>query len=132
MSEAPPRPTPAETEILGVLWDRGPSTVRAVLGALERDREIGYTTVLKLLQIMAGKGLVLRNETDRTHVYRAAVRRDVVQGELVGDLIDRAFDGSAAELVMRALSNGRSTPQELERIRELVDELTRARGRRVR
>jgi BlaI family penicillinase repressor len=103
MSEATPRPTPAETEILGVLWDRGPSTVRAVLEAL-------------------GPG--------RTHVYRAAVRRDAVQRELVGDLIDRAFDGSAAELVMRALSSGRSTPQELDRIRELVDELARARGRK--
>lgn len=130
MADATPRPTPAETEILGVLWDRGPSTVRAVLEALGPDRDIGYTTVLKLLQIMAGKGLVLRDESDRTHVYRAAVRREAVQRELVGDLIDRAFDGSAAELVMRALSSGRSTPQELDRIRELVDELARARGRR--
>lgn len=130
MSDAAPRPTPAETEILGVLWDRGPSTVRAVLEALGPDRDVGYTTVLKLLQIMATKGLVQRDETERTHVYHAAVRRDVVQRELVGDLIDRAFDGSAAELVMRALSSGKSTPQELDRIRELVDELARSRGRR--
>lgn len=132
MSESTPRPTPAETEILGVLWDRGPTTVRAVLEALGPDRDVGYTTVLKLLQIMTTKGLVLRDETDRTHVYRAAVRREVVQRELVGDLIDRAFDGSAAALVMRALASGHSTPQELDKIRELVDELARARGRKPR
>lgn len=130
MADAAPRPTPAETEILAVLWDRGPSTVRAVLDALEPTRDIGYTTVLKLLQIMTGKGLVLRDESDRTHVYRAARAREVVQRELVGDLIDRAFDGSAAELVMRALSSAKPTAEEIEKIREHLDALSR--GRRPR
>ena len=130
MADPIPRPTPAETAILGVLWERGPSTVRAVFDALGPTRDIGYTTVLKLLQIMQGKGLVLRDESDRTHVYRTAHPREVVQRELVGDLIDRAFDGSAAELVMRALSSGRSTPQELEKIREHLDTLSRARRSR--
>ena len=129
---AVPKPTAAETEILTVLWDRGPSTVRAVHEVLEAKRETGYTTVLKLLQIMAGKGLVLRDERERTHVYRAAQPREAVQGELVGDLIDRAFDGSAAELVMRALSTSRPSKDELDRIRALLDRLEAARPRRAR
>lgn len=119
----PPKPTGAETEILTVLWDLGPSTVRAVHEVLERRRPTGYTTVLKQLQIMAGKGIVLRDERERTHVYRAAQPREAVQGELVGDLIDRAFDGSAAELVMRALSTQRASPDELDRIRAMLDRL---------
>lgn len=130
MADSVPRPTPAETAILGVLWDRGPSTVRAVLDALGPDRDIGYTTVLKLLQIMTAKGLVQRDETDRSHIYRATQARAVVQRELVGELIDRAFDGSAAELVMSALSSARPTPQEIEKIREHLDALSR--GRRTR
>lgn len=127
---AVPKPTAAETEILTVLWELGPSTVRAVHEVLEAKRETGYTTVLKLLQIMAGKGLVLRDERERTHVYRAAQPREAVQGELVGDLIDRAFDGSAAELVMRALSSARPSKDELDRIRALLDRLERPRRAR--
>jgi len=127
-----PKPTTAETEILTVLWERGPSTVRAVHEVLEAKRETGYTTVLKLLQIMASKGLVLRDERERTHVYRAAQPREAVQGELVGDLIDRAFDGSAAELVVRALSTQRPTKDELDKIRALLDSLDGARPRRPR
>lgn len=114
-----------------MLWDRGPSTVRTVLEALGPERDVGYTTVLKLLQIMAAKGLVLRDQSDRTHVYRAAQRRELVQRELVGELIDRAFDGSAGELVLRALASGRSTPGELDRIRALIDELAAAPGRKT-
>ncbi len=128
----PPKPTAAETEILTVLWDLGPSTVRAVHEVLERRRPTGYTTVLKQLQIMAGKGIVLRDERERTHVYRAAQPREAVQGELVGDLIDRAFDGSAAELVMRALSTQRASPDELDRIRAMLDRLDNAKPRRSR
>jgi predicted transcriptional regulator len=124
-----PKPTAAETEILGVLWELGPSTVRAVHEVLEAKRPHGYTTVLKLLQIMAGKGLVLRDERERTHVYRAAHPREAVQGELVGDLIDRAFDGSAAELVMRALSTHRASHDELAEIRALLDRLAARRDR---
>jgi predicted transcriptional regulator len=119
----PPKPTGAETEILTVLWELGPSTVRAVHEVLERRRPTGYTTVLKQLQIMAGKGIVLRDERERTHVYRAAQPREAVQGELVGDLIDRAFDGSAAELVMRALSTQPASAAELARIRAMLDQL---------
>ncbi|MBC8073529.1 MAG: BlaI/MecI/CopY family transcriptional regulator [Deltaproteobacteria bacterium] len=118
-----PKPTAAETEILTVLWELGPSTVRAVHEVLERRRPTGYTTVLKQLQIMSGKGSVLRDERERTHVYRAAQPREAVQGELVGDLIDRAFDGSAAELVMRALSTQPASAAELDRIRAMLDQL---------
>ncbi len=129
---AVPKPTAAETEILTVLWERGPSTVRAVHDVLDERRATGYTTVLKLLQIMAGKGLVLRDERERTHIYRAAQPREAVQGELVGDLIDRAFDGSAAELVVRALSTQRPSKDELDRIRAMLDELEATRPRRSR
>lgn len=127
-----PKPTAAETEILAVLWDLGPSTVRAVHEVLETRRDTGYTTVLKLMQIMVGKGLVLRDESERTHVYRPAHRREAMQGELVGDLIDRAFDGSAGELVMRALATGRASKDDLDRIRAMLDEVAAARPRRSR
>ncbi|MBK8241408.1 MAG: BlaI/MecI/CopY family transcriptional regulator [Deltaproteobacteria bacterium] len=127
-----PKPTAAETEILGVLWDRGPSTVRAVQEVLETRRSTGYTTVLKLLQIMATKGLVLRDERERTHVYRAAQPREAVQGQLIDDLVERAFDGSAADLVMRALSTQPASKHELEEIRALLDRLEAARPRRSR
>jgi predicted transcriptional regulator len=127
-----PRPTAAEMEILAVLWDRGPSTVRQVHDVLAERRATGYTTVLKLLQIMAGKGLVDRDESDRSHVYKAAHERGAVQGELVGDLIDRAFDGSAAQLVMRALAQRPADARELAEIRKMLDELDAARSRRRR
>ena len=117
-------------EILAVLWERGPCTVRQVHDVLAARRGTGYTTVLKLLQIMAGKGLVVRDETDRSHVYRAAQDRGAVQGELVGDLIDRAFAGSTSQLVMRALVQRPTDPQELAQIRAMLDELLAAEGRR--
>ena len=119
-----PRPTNAELEILRVLWRRGPSTVREVHGELERDPPARYTTVLKLLQIMTEKGLVRRNSSQRTHVYRAAVSESATQRRLVTDLLDRAFDGSARDLVMHALSSKRASPKELEQIRLMLDELT--------
>ena len=116
------RPTEAELEILGVLWNRGPSTVREVHEEL-RERRVGYTTVLKLLQIMAEKGLVNRDESERAHVYRARLARDQAERQLVGDLVERAFGGSASRLVLRALSSRSASPEEIERIRELLDEL---------
>ena len=118
----PPRPTDAELSILRVLWTRGPSTVRQVLDALVEERPTGYTTVLKMLQIMTDKGLVVRDESDRTHVYAASHARTEIQGQLVDDLLERAFGGSAMELVQRALSGRKATPAELEQIRRLLDE----------
>ena len=117
---APRRPTDAELAILRVLWDRGPSTVREV--AEEMGRESAYTTVLKLLQIMAGKRLVRRDESARTHVYRSARSERTTQRELVRDLADRAFGGSAARLVMQALAAKKASPEELAEIRELLAE----------
>lgn len=113
------RPTAAELAILHVLWARGPSTVREVAVAMNREK--AYTTVLKLLQIMAEKGLVRRNETERTHVYEATDSQDRTQREIVADLLHRVFDGSAAKLVMQALSAGKVSPQELAEIRKLLD-----------
>lgn len=116
-------PTDAELAILGVLWRRGPSTVREVHDALSPTQGTGYTTVLKLMQLMAQKGLVLRDETERSHVYRAASAEAQTQRRLVGELMDKAFAGSAAQLVLRALSVKRASKGELEEIRHLLDEL---------
>jgi predicted transcriptional regulator len=113
------RPTDAELGILKVLWDRGPSTVRQVAEAL--GRESGYTTVLKLLQIMTDKGLVRRDEAQRTHVYQAAYTQDQTQRQLVSDLLNRAFDGSSAKLVLQALAARKASPEELAEIRKLLD-----------
>jgi BlaI family transcriptional regulator, penicillinase repressor len=121
--QAPPRPTPAELEILRVLWKHGPSTVRDVLECLEEQRPTGYTTALKLLQIMTDKGLVQRDETARAHVYAARLPEDATQQQLVRDLVDRAFGGSASKLVMHALSARKTPRAELARIRELLDRL---------
>ena len=108
--------------ILGVLWERGPSTVRQVHGVLEPERGTGYTTVLKLLQIMHDKGLVERDDSRRSHVYTAAVERGAIQAALVDDLQTKAFGGSTASLVMRALSPDRTSVEELQAIREWLDE----------
>ena len=115
------RPTDSELAILAVLWEQGPRTVREVYEILGEG--VGYTTVLKLMQIMAEKGLVTRNESQRAHVYAAAKSSEETQGNLVGDLITRAFDGSAAQLVLRALSSRRTSSDELAEIRRLLDDL---------
>ena len=120
---SPPRPTPAELEILRVLWERGPSTVREVQESLGAARAAGYTTVLKLLQIMSEKALVTRDETARAHVYAARAPETQTQRQLVRDLVDRAFGGSAAQLVVQALSGRRASPEEIESIRKLLDEI---------
>ena len=122
MGRLQPRPTDAELAILRVLWDRGSSTVRQVHEALAGTRETGYTTKLKLMQIMADKGLVTRNETARTHVYSAIAGEEQTQRQLVQDLVDRAFGGSAATLVLRALSAAGTSESELREIRKLIDE----------
>jgi BlaI family transcriptional regulator, penicillinase repressor len=119
----PPRPTPAELEILRVLWQHGARTVREVQEQLEQERLTGYTTVLKLLQIMTDKGLVRRDESARAHVYAAKAPEETTQKQLVRDLVDRAFGGSASQLVLHALSTRRSSKQELSQIRELLDRL---------
>jgi predicted transcriptional regulator len=113
------KPTEAELAILRVLWARGPSTVREV--AEHMGREGAYTTVLKLLQIMTDKGLVGRDERARTHIYHASSSESQTQKQLVTDLLDRVFDGSAAKLVLQALSAGKTTPAELAEIRRLLD-----------
>jgi len=118
-----PRPTDAELAILRTLWQRGPSTVRQVLESLNQDRETGYTTALKLLQIMTEKGLVERDETERTHVYQARLSQEQTQQQLVGDLLDKAFGGSASQLVLQALATKPASADELAQIRRLLDEL---------
>ena len=131
MTREVPKPTEAELSILRVLWERGPSTVREVHEAIQRSRPTGqttgYTTVLKLLQIMTEKGLVTRDERTRSHVYRARLSEDTTQRQLVTDLLDRAFGGSAARLVMQALDLSPATPEELKEIRRLLDERRGAR-----
>ena len=124
MSEAK-RPTDAEIEILKVLWRRGPSTVREVFDSLSESKQTGYTTVLKLMQIMAEKGLVRRDETERAHRYEAATAEEETQRQMVGDLLRRVFDGSAKRLVMQALSAERASAGELDEIRQLLDRLER-------
>src|SRR2546426_9485235 len=118
-----PRPTPAELEILRVLWQRGPSTVREVHASLSVTRPTGYTTVVKMLQIMTDKGLVGRDESQRAHVYSARLAEAQTQRQLVRDLLDRAFDGSAMKLVMHALAAQKASPEEIARIRRLLDEI---------
>lgn len=131
MSEnAPPRPTDAELEILRVLWDRGPSTVRDVYATLRREREVGYTTVLKFLQIMATKGLVERDETVRAHVYKAKVAQEQTQRQLVDHLLERAFAGSASRLMMQALASRKSSASEIAEMRKMLEQFDKGKGSR--
>lgn len=118
---AAPKPTDAELAILRVLWERGPSTVRQVYDEIARERPLAYTTALKLLQIMAEKGLVDRDERDRTHVYRARLSQDQTQRQLVRDLLDRAFGGSPGKLVMQALATKRASADDLREIRRALE-----------
>jgi BlaI family transcriptional regulator, penicillinase repressor len=118
----PPRPTDAELEILTVLWSRGPATVRDVHEIIAGRRPTQYTTVLKQLQVMAEKGLVKRDEDQRAHVYEAARPREWTQRQLAGDILQRAFNGSAKSLMMGALSSRKASKQELAELRALLDE----------
>ena len=123
MPSKTPRPTQSELAILRVLWKLQSATVRQVHAAMPAASSVGYTTILKQLQIMSEKGLVTRDESQRSHVYRSAISEESTQRRLVGDLLERAFGGSAANLVMQALSIRRASPEELRQIRKLVGEL---------
>jgi BlaI family penicillinase repressor len=120
--ENPPRPTDAELEILTVLWSRGPTTVRDVHETIASRRPTQYTTVLKQMQVMAEKGLVLRNEDQRAHIYEASRPREWTQRQLAGDMLQRAFNGSAKSLMMGALSSRKASKQELAELRALIEE----------
>jgi len=122
------RPTDAELEILQVVWDRGSCTVREVLKTLAERRDIGYTTVLKLMQIMSEKGLLDKDDTVRPQVYRAARSRGQTQRAVLGDLLDRLYRGSPGNLALQALSSGKTTQAEREKIRDLLDRLEREEG----
>jgi predicted transcriptional regulator len=116
------KPTASELEILRVLWERGPSTVRDVYEALREKKDLGYTTVLKLLQIMTAKGTVRRNEEQRAHVYEACQPATETKRQLVGDVLHRVFEGSASELMIHALEGRRTSKKELDELRRLLDE----------
>lgn len=117
------KPTDAELEILQVLWNEGPSPVRHVNERMSEKREIGYTTTLKLMQIMLEKGLVKRNTETRSHIYSAAIERSETQRNLLGKFVDNVFRGSAADLVMQALGHHNASAEELEEIKKLIDKI---------
>lgn len=123
MAPKDPVPTESELQILSVLWELGPATVRQVHSAIVKQRDVGYTTVLKLMQIMLDKGLLLRDEAARSHVYRPAVARSRTQRRLARNLIDAAFSGSSKTLVIEALGARRPSAEELADIRKLLDDM---------
>ena len=125
LKEPVQKPTASELEILRVLWARGPSTVREVHEALSEKKDLGYTTVLKLLQIMIAKGTVRRDEGQRAHVYEACQPATETKRRLVGDLLHRVFEGSASELMIHALEGRRTSKKELEELRRLLDDYER-------
>jgi BlaI family penicillinase repressor len=116
-----PRPTEAELELLRIVWEKEPATVRDIYDAVNRERISGYTTVLKMLQIMTAKGLVVRDETSRAHLYRAAISEDAMQSKILRDISARLFSGSAAQLALHALAMEPASPSELDEIRALID-----------
>jgi len=118
-------PTPSELEILQVLWSRGPSTVREVHDALSATKQLGYTSVLKLMQIMTAKGLVTRSETQRAHVYEAQEPAAKTKQQFASDMLQRVFQGSTSELMLHALAGHRSSKEELKELRRLLDEYER-------
>lgn len=121
MIRKPQKPTASELEILHVLWSRGPSTVRDVQDALNQKKDMGYTGVLKLLQIMTVKGLVRRDESQRAHVYEAFRPAEQTKRQLAADMLQRVFEGSASQLMMHALAGHRTSPQEIEELRRVLD-----------
>jgi BlaI family transcriptional regulator, penicillinase repressor len=122
MTQATQKPTTSELEILQVLWTRGPSTVREVHEILSEKREMGYTNVLKLMQIMTEKGLVRRNETQRAHVYEVCQPAEKTKRNLAADVMERVFDNSASELMMHALAGRRASKEEIAELRRLINE----------
>jgi BlaI family transcriptional regulator, penicillinase repressor len=127
MKQTPQKPTASELEILRVLWTRGPSTVREVQDSLQEKRAMGYTSVLKFLQIMTAKGTVRRNETQRAHVYEACLPAEQTKRQLAGDMLQRVFEGSASQLMMHALAGRRASREEIDELRRLLDEQERNR-----
>ena len=123
MSPQNPRPTESELEILSVLWELGPATVRQVHTELSKQRDVGYTTVLKLMQIMTDKGLLKRDESQRSHIYQVKQKQTSTQRQLVKDLMIRAFGGSTEKLVMQALASKKVKPEEIAEIRRMLDEI---------
>jgi BlaI family transcriptional regulator, penicillinase repressor len=122
MTQPPQKPTASELEILQVLWTRGPSTVREVHEILSEKRDMGYTNVLKLMQIMTEKGSVRRNETQRAHVYEVCQPAEKTKRSLAADMVERVFDGSASELMMHALAGRRASKEEIAELRRLINE----------
>lgn len=119
------KPTASELEILRVLWERGPSTVRDVHETLSLKKPLGYTSVLKLMQIMTAKGTVRRNEEQRAHVYEAVQPAEKTKRQLAADVLQRVFDGSTSELLMHALAGHKASREELEELRRLLNEYER-------
>jgi BlaI family penicillinase repressor len=128
MTATLPRPTESELELLRILWEKQPATVREIYDALNTERPSGYTTVLKLLQIMTAKGLVVRDEANRAHVYRSAISQDAMQSKILKDLSVRLFSGSAAQLALHALAMEPASDTELEEIRALLKRKTTGNG----
>jgi BlaI family penicillinase repressor len=120
-SESIPRPTETELELLRILWETEPATVREIYDRFNEDRPSGYTTILKLLQIMTAKGLVVRDEASRAHVYRAAISQDAMQSKILKDLSMRLFSGSAAQLALHALAMEPASQNDLDEIRTLIE-----------
>lgn len=127
MKSIPQKPTASELEILRVLWSRGPSTVREVHEALSETKSLGYTGVLKLLQIMTTKGTVRRNETQRAHVYEAGLPAEQTKRQIAGDMLQKVFEGSASQLMVHALAGRKASSEEIKEIRNLLDEYERSR-----
>jgi BlaI family transcriptional regulator, penicillinase repressor len=127
MKKSQQKPTGSELEILRVLWSRGPSTVREVHEVLSEKRATGYTSVLKFLQIMTEKGLVRRNESQRAHVYEAGLPAEQTKRQLAGDILQRVFEGSASQLMMHALAGRRTSKEEIDELRRLLDGFERGR-----
>lgn len=122
MKQTPQKPTASELEILRVLWSRGPSTVRQVLDALNEKKDMGYTGVLKLLQIMVAKGTVRRDETERAHVYEARRPAEQTKRQLAGDMLQRVFEGSASQLMLHALAGRPASREEIDELRRILDQ----------
>jgi BlaI family penicillinase repressor len=127
MKSSPQKPTASELEILRVLWSRGPSTVREVHDAMSEKRAIGYTSVLKFLQIMTAKGTVRRNETQRAHVYESCLPAEQTKRQIAGDMLQRVFEGSASQLMLHALAGRKASREEIEELRRMLDEYERNR-----
>lgn len=117
------KPTDSELEILNILWEKGPSTVRDIHAELEKSKDAGYTTTLKLMQIMHDKGILKRDTASKSHVYTANVSQEKTQGQLLKRMIDNVFNGSASQLVMQALGNHKADKKELDEIRKYLDDL---------